>query len=124
MRAIKAAILLALTEKDSGGTLTDDQELKLLSKMAKQRKDSAEIYSKENRTDLAEKELFELSIIQNYLPAQIEGEELRAIIQSIIEESGANSMKDMGRVMGIASGKLAGKADGKSISGIVRELSE
>ena len=102
--------------------MTDDQEIKLLSKMAKQRKDSAEIYSKENRADLAEKELFELSVIQNYLPAQIEGEELRAIIQSVISESGATSMKDMGRVMGIASGKLAGKADGKSISSIVREL--
>ena len=121
LRAIKSAILLTLTEKGSSDELNSEQELKLLTKMAKQRKDSAEIYSKENRNDLAEKELFELSIVERYLPKQMEENEIREIISRIISESGATDMKDMGRVMGVASGKLAGKADGKSISAIVRE---
>ena len=122
LRAIKSAILLALTEKGSSEQLTEDQEMKLLTKLAKQRKDSAEIYQKENRTDLAEKELFELSVIEKYLPEQMSEEEIREQVSQVISELGASGMQDMGRVMGVATKKLAGKADGKTISAIVKEI--
>ena len=122
LRAIKSAILLALTEKGSDNELSEDQELKMLTKLAKQRRDSAEIYSKENRSDLAEKEIFELGIIERYLPERLSEEEIRTEVSNIISQTGASTMKDMGKVMGMASKAMAGKADGKVISGIVKEL--
>ncbi|MDH5597628.1 MAG: GatB/YqeY domain-containing protein [Cyclobacteriaceae bacterium] len=121
LRAIKSAILLAETEKGAGDGISEEQELKLLTKMAKQRKESAEIYQKENREDLANKELQELEIINNYLPKQLSREEIEGEVVKIIEQTGASSMKDMGKVMGMASKSLAGKADGKLISDIVKE---
>ena len=121
LRAIKSAILLAETEKGAGDGISEEQELKLLTKMAKQRKESAEIYQKENREDLANKELQELEIINNYLPKQLSREEIEGEVAKIIEQTGASSMKDMGKVMGMASKSLAGKADGKLISEIVKE---
>lgn len=122
LRSIKSAILLAKSEKGPSTELTEDQELKMLMKLAKQRKDSAELYAKENRNDLAEKELFELDIIQNYLPKMMTEEEIENAVKTIIEKTGAESMKDMGKVMGIASKELTGKAEGKMISEIVKKL--
>ncbi len=122
LRAIKSAILLALTEKGSSHEISEEQEMKLLTKMAKQRRDSAEIYQKEGRADLEEKEQFELKIIERYLPEQMSESEIRETVGAIIEKTGAESMKDMGKVMGMATKEMAGKADGKVISGIVREL--
>ena len=121
IRAIKAAILL---EKTSGAKheITDDAELKILQKLVKQRKDSLDIYEKQSREDLAQTEREEIEVIERYLPKQLSEEELRAEIKKIIAEAGADSMKDMGKVMGVAQKKLAGKADGKTMSGIVREL--
>ena len=122
LRSIKSAILLAETEKGSSTALTEEQELKLLTKAAKQRKDSLEIYEKEGRNDLAEKENFEYEIIAKYLPAQLSEEDLKESVTEIIAEVGATSPADMGKVMGIATKKLAGKADGKAISGLVKQL--
>ena len=122
LRAIKSAILLALTEKNSEHSLTEEAEMKMLTRMAKQRKESAEIYSREGRADLADKELFELTVIERYLPEQMSEEDIRKEVERIVSETGASSMKDMGRVMGEATKVLAGKADGKVISGIVREI--
>ncbi|MCO6493108.1 MAG: GatB/YqeY domain-containing protein [Phaeodactylibacter sp.] len=121
IRAIKAAILL---EKTSGSKhdLSGDMEMKLLQKLVKQRKDSLDIYEKQGREDLAQTEREEIEVIERYLPKQLSEEELRAEIKKIIDETGADSMKDMGKVMGAAQKKLAGKADGKTMSGIVREL--
>ena len=122
LRSIKSAILLAKSEKGPSTELTEDQELKMLMKLAKQRKDSAELYSKENRSDLADKELFELEVIQNYLPKMMSEEEIEIAVKNIVDKTGAESMKDMGKVMGIASKELAGKAEGKVISDIVKKL--
>ncbi|MDH5396969.1 MAG: GatB/YqeY domain-containing protein [Cyclobacteriaceae bacterium] len=122
LRGIKAAILLAQTESGATKELSGDDEIKLLSKMAKQRKDSAEIYTTQNRADLAEKELQELEVINRYLPKQLSTEDVEAEVRSIIADTGAESMKDMGKVMGIASKKLAGMTDGKTISAIVKKL--
>lgn len=122
LRAIKSAILIANTEKGHGQELTEDQEMKLLTKLVKQRNDSAELYEKEGRQDLADKERLEMEVIKKYLPEQMSETEIEAEVKSIIAETGASSMKDMGRVMGMASKKLAGKADGKTISGIVKSL--
>jgi len=121
LRAVKAAILLAKTDKGAQGGLTEDAGMKILQKLVKQRKDAAELYNSQNRSDLAEEELFQLSVIQKYLPEQLGETEIRGIIKRIIEESGATSMKDMGRVMGLATKQLSGKADNKLISVIVRE---
>lgn len=121
IRAIKSAILLIKTD-GSGTEMTEDKEIKLLQKLVKQRKDSLEIYEKQSREDLAEKEREEIAIIEKYLPAQLGAEELEAIIKQIIEQTGAASMKDMGKVMGMASKQLAGKADGKTISAVVKSL--
>jgi hypothetical protein len=121
IRAIKAAILLAKTD-GSGQAITPEVEIKMLQKLIKQRKDSLEIYEKQNREDLATTEREEIEVIERYLPKQVSEEELKNIVQSIIEQTGASSMKDMGTVMGIASKQLAGKADGKTISGVVRQL--
>jgi uncharacterized protein YqeY len=122
LRAIKAAILLAKTSEGAGGELKEDDEIKLLQKLVKQRKDSLEIYQQQNRTDLAQKEQEEIEIIEKFLPKQLSGEELQLEIKKIIAETGATSPADMGKVMGAASKKLVGKADGKTISAVVKEL--
>ena len=122
LRAIKAAILLAKTSEGAGGELKEDDEIKLLQKLVKQRKDSLEIYQQQNRTDLAQKELEEIEIIEKFLPKQLSADELRSEVAAIISEVGASSPADMGKVMGAATKKLAGKADGKTISALVKEL--
>ena len=122
LRAVKAAILLAKTSEGAGGELKEEDEIKLLQKLVKQRKDSLEIYEQQNREDLAQKEREEIGIIEKFLPKQISAEELKAIIGKIITETGASSPADMGKVMGVATKQLAGKADGKAISAIVKEL--
>ena len=122
LRAIKAAILLAKTSEGAGGEITEDAEIKLLQKLVKQRKDSLEIFTQQNRTDLAQKEQEEIEVIEKFLPKQLEGEELKAIIREIIASTGASSPADMGKVMGAATKQLAGKADGKTISATVKEL--
>ena len=121
IRAIKSAILLAKTD-GSGNELDEAGEIKILQKLVKQRKDCLEIYQKQNRDDLAATEREEIEIIERYLPVQLSNEELRKIIAEIISKTGAESMKDMGKVMGVASARLAGKADGKAIASVVREL--
>ena len=121
IRAIKNAILLSKTD-GSGKELDADGEIKLVQKLIKSRKDSLEIYQKQDRADLAVVEEEEIKVLERYLPAQLSEEELTPIIQEIINSTGASSMKDMGKVMGMASGKLAGQADGKSISAIVKKL--
>lgn len=122
LRAIKAAVLLAKTAEGGAAELTEDDETKLLQKLAKQRKDSLEIFRKQNREDLAVKEEEELAVIEKYLPKQMDEAELRAAITEIIATTGASSPADMGKVMGVATKQLAGKADGKAISGLVKEL--
>jgi uncharacterized protein YqeY len=122
LRAVKAAILLAKTDKGGAGEIEEDIEMKILQKLVKQRKESAEIYKQQGRTDLAEDEIFQLAIIEKFLPAQMSVEEVMKIISGIISESGATSIKDMGRVMGITVKQLAGKADNKLISSIIKEL--
>jgi len=121
LRAIKSALLLAKTEKSSA-ELSEDDETKLLQKLIKQRKESAEIYQKQGRNDLADKELSEAKIIKNYLPEQMSDEELTSSIKVIIDEVGASTMADMGKVMGVATKKLAGKAEGKAIADKVKVL--
>ena len=121
IRAIKSAILLSKTEKDAK-ELDNDLEIKLLQKLVKQRKDALEIYEKEHRDDLAQKEREEILVIEKYLPAQMSVEDLKAILKIIIAETGAKTPQDMGKVMGIASKQLAGKSDGKTISAVVKEL--
>ncbi len=122
LRAIKSSILLAETEKGAATALTEEAEIALLSKAAKQRRDSAAVFNEQGRTDLAEKELAELKVIEVYLPKQLSDGELSAAVTAIISSSGASSMKDMGKVMGMASKELAGKADGKAIAQKVKEL--
>lgn len=121
IRAIKSAILLSKTEKDAK-ELDKDLEIKMLQKLVKQRKDALEIYEKEQRDDLAQKEREEITVIERYLPAQMSLEELRGLLKNIIAETGAKSPQDLGKVMGIASKQLAGKSDGKTISAVVKEL--
>src|SRR5438105_12619321 len=122
LRAIKAAIILAKTSEGAGGEIKEDDEIKLLQKLVKQRKDSLEIYQQQNRADLAQKEQEEIEVIEKFLPKQLSGEELKASIAEIITATGASSPADMGKVMGVATKQLAGKADGKAISAIVKEL--
>ena len=122
LRAIKAAILLAKTSEGAGGDLKEDDEIKLLQKLVKQRKDSLDIYQQQNRTDLAQKEQEEIEVIEKFLPKQLSAEELKAELSAILKEVGATSPADMGKVMGIATKKFAGKADGKTISALVKEL--
>ncbi|WP_432713495.1 GatB/YqeY domain-containing protein [Pedobacter sp.] len=120
LRAIKAALLLARTEKGSSEEVTEDAELKILQKLIKQRKESSDIYKQQGREDLALVEDEEIEVIGNFLPKQLDKAEVEAIILSIIKESGASSMKDMGKVVGLANKELAGKADGKLIAEIVK----
>ena len=122
LRAIKAAILLAKTSEGASGELKEDDEIKLLQKLVKQRKDSLDIFQQQNRTDLAKKEQEEIEVIGKFLPKQLSDEELKAEISAIITELGASSPADMGKVMGASTKKLAGKADGKTISALVKEL--
>ena len=120
LRAVKSAILLHKTQKSSDGELSDEDEMKILQKLVKQRKDSAAIYTGQGRNDLAEPELKEAELIQQFLPKALSEDEVQEVIKSIIHEIGAEGMKDMGRVMGLSTKKLMGKADGKMISTIVR----
>jgi uncharacterized protein YqeY len=120
LRAIKSALLLAQTQKGSEGNVSQSEEVKILQKLVKQRKESAEIYNKQNRLELADVEIRQFKIIERFLPSQISVEDLEKIIIEIINQTGAEGMNDMGKVMGIASTKLSGKADGKTISNIVR----
>lgn len=122
LRAIKAEIIKAKTEPGAGGNITAEGELKMLQKMVKQRKDALDIYRQQNRPDLAQKEEEEIRIIEKFLPAQLSGDALRAELQQIIGETGAASPADMGKVMGVATKKLAGRADGKTISATLKEL--
>lgn len=122
LRAIKAALLLAKSEKGASDVLTDETEVKVLQKLVKQRKESAEIYQQQNRDDLYQIELEEMQVIEAYLPKQMSREEVSAFVKDAIRRSGAESMKDMGKVMGLVNKELAGKADGKTISELVKEL--
>jgi uncharacterized protein YqeY len=122
LRAIKAAIINAKTAEGFSGEIKEEEEIKLLQKLVKQRKDSLEIYEKQNREDLAVKEREEIEVIEKFLPKQMSNEELKEIISKIITETRATSPADMGKVMGMANKQLAGKADGKTISAVVKEL--
>jgi len=122
LRAIKAAIIIEKTAEGAGGVINEATEVKMLQKMAKQRRDSLDIFEKQNRPDLAAKEREELAIIEKFLPKQMSPEELRAEIRAIIEQVGAKSPADMGKVMGVASKQLAGKTDGKAISDMVKQV--
>ena len=122
LRSVKSAILLHKTQKSSSGELSHEDEIKILQKLVKQRKDSADIYKSQGRNDLADPELKEAELIQQFLPKALSEEEVRKIMKSIIDETGADGMKDMGKVMGISTNKLMGKADGKMISTIAREF--
>ena len=122
LRAIKAAILLAKTSEGAGGELKEEDEIKLLQKLVKSRKDSLEIYETQNRPDLAIKEKEEIEVIEKFLPKQMSADEIKVVIAEIIAATGASSPANMGKVMGAATKQLAGKADGKTISGLVKEL--
>lgn len=122
LRAIKAEIIKAKTEPGAGGEIDEATEQKFLQKMMKQRKDSLDIFTQQGRTDLAQKEKEEMEVIEKFLPKQLTEDEIIAAVKTIITEVGASSAADMGKVMGVASKQLAGKADGKTISGIVKEL--
>jgi len=122
LRAIKSAIINAKTAEGAGGKIKEEGETKLLQKLVKQRKDSLEIFEKQNREDLASKEREEIEVIEKFLPKQLDESELRSIISQIINDSGASTPADMGKVMGLANKQLAGKADGKTIAGIVKEI--
>ena len=122
VRAIKAAIILAKTSEGSGGVLKEEDEVKMLQKLVKQRKDSLAIYEQQNRTDLAQKEQEEIEVIERFLPKQLSNEELKEKVRAIISSTGASSPADMGKVMGVATKQLAGVADGKAISAMVKEL--
>nr|WP_068893135.1 GatB/YqeY domain-containing protein [Pedobacter panaciterrae] len=120
LRAIKAALLLAKTEKGSSEEITEETELKILQKLVKQRKESADIYKQQGREDLSTVEEEEIEVISNFMPKQLDRSEIEAVILQIIKDSGANSVKEMGKVMGLANKELAGKADGKLIAEIVK----
>ncbi len=122
LRSVKSLILLAETEKGGSGEISEEVENKLLMKAAKQRKESAEIFLKEGRDDLAKKELFELEVISRYLPKQYSEEEVAAELKKIIDQVGAKGPQDMGKVMGVATKQLAGKAEGRLISETVKKL--
>ncbi|HEA30569.1 MAG TPA: GatB/YqeY domain-containing protein [Leeuwenhoekiella sp.] len=120
LRAIKSEILKAQTETGSKKEIIEEEELKLLQKLVKQRKDSAAIYKEQGREDLAQDEMAQVEVIEGFLPEQLSEDEIAAHVDAIIADTGASGMKDMGKVMGMASQKLAGKADGKTISVIVK----
>lgn len=120
LRAIKSALLLAQTETGSSEEMSEDDEVKLVQKLVKQRKDSAAIFIQQGRQDLADPELAQVAVIEQFLPEQLSEDEIEKVVVQIIEATGASSMKDMGKVMGMASKQLAGQADGKTISTIVK----
>ena len=122
LRAIKAAIILAKTEAGAAEGLSEEDEIKILQRLVKMRKDSVEIYTAQNRTDLAEPELAQIAVIEKFLPAQLSEAEIEAVIAKIISETGANGIASMGKVMGLASAQIGGQAEGKVISGIVKKL--
>jgi len=122
LRAIKAALLLARTEKGASDEITPDAEVKVLQKLVKQRRESADIYTAQNRPDLYQIEADELEVIETYLPKQMQRDEVESYVKELIGRVGATSVKDMGKVMGAANKELAGKADGKTISEIVKQL--
>lgn len=122
LRGIKKEFLEAKTAKGADGTLSDDNAMKILAKMVKQRKETAEIYGQQNRPELRDNELAEAAVIEEYLPKQLSDEELTAELKNIIAQVGATSAKEMGKVMGVASKALAGRADGRAISAKVKEL--
>jgi uncharacterized protein len=122
LRSIKSMILLAETDKANAGVITSEVENKILMKAAKQRKESADIFQKENREDLAKRELFQLEVINAYLPKQLSEDEVKGEVANIIAQVGAKGPQDMGKVMGVATKALAGKADGKMISELVKKL--
>ena len=121
LRAVKSAILLAKTETGVQAELTEEQELKIVQKQVKQRKDSADIFIKQNRQDIADPELAELAILEQFMPEALSEEEVEKVVIAVIQETGANGMKDMGEVMGMVSKELAGQADGKMISTFVKK---
>jgi uncharacterized protein YqeY len=122
LRAVKSALLLAQTESGAKEEISVEEEIKLLQRLVKQRKDSANIYTEQGRPDLAEPELLQAAVIEKFLPAQLSESEVEAVVAKIIAENGASGMAAMGKVMGLASAELAGKADGKTISTIVKKL--
>ncbi len=123
LRSIKAAMLLEKTGKDvTGGIIPESVELKMLQRLVKQRRESAEIYKAQGRPDLAEPEIFQAAIIEKYLPEQMTDEEVIAVVKQVIDDTGATGIKDMGKVMGLASKQIAGKADNKMIAEIVKRL--
>ncbi|WP_430400138.1 GatB/YqeY domain-containing protein [Flavobacterium sp.] len=122
LRAIKSAIILAKTEAGASEGLTEDQEIKMLQRLVKMRKDSATIFTEQNRMDLAEPELAQITVIEQFLPAQLSEDEVEAIVAKIISETGASGIASMGKVMGLASAQIGGQAEGKTISGIVKKL--
>ena len=122
LRAIKAEIIKAKTEPGAGGEISGDKEISMLQKMVKQRRDALEIYQTQNRPELAQKEQEEITVIERFLPAQMSEEELKQELRQIISETGASSPADMGKVMGVASKQLAGRAEGKAISAAVKAL--
>ncbi len=122
LRGVKKEFLEAKTAKGSDGDLSDENAVKIIQKMVKQRKDSANIYTEQNRPELAEKELAEVVVLETYLPKQMTGEELKIALKAIMEKVGATSAKDMGKVMGVATKELAGKAEGRLISETVKKL--
>ncbi|HAE14431.1 MAG: GatB/YqeY domain-containing protein [Chitinophagales bacterium] len=122
LRGIKSAILLAQTEKGASDDLSAEKEMQLLTKLVKQRKESLDIYTAQNRADLAADEAAEIAVIERYLPAQMSEDELKTALEKIIAETGASGPGDLGKVMGVATKSLAGKADGKAISAMVRNL--
>lgn len=122
LRAIKAAIINLKTSEGFSGEIRNDDEIKLLQKLVKQRKESLEIYEKQNRKDLADKEKEEIDVIEKFLPKQMSEEELKVVIASIVKETGATTQADMGKVMGMANKQLAGKADGKTIAAVVKGI--
>lgn len=121
LRAIKSELLLAQTETGSKENLTEEQEIKILQKLVKQRKDSAAIFTEQGREDLSQPELDQAEVIEQFLPEQLSEDEITKVVSTIITRTGASGMKDMGKVMGIVSQELAGKADGKTISSIVKK---
>lgn len=122
LRAIKAEIIKAKTEPGANGEISEEGEMKLVQRLIKQRKDSLSIFTEQNRPDLAQKEQEEMTVIERFLPKQLSPEELKEELKNIIAQTGASSPADMGKVMGVATKQLAGKADGKAISAMVKEL--
>ena len=122
LRAIKSELLLAQTSTGSKEEISEADEIKILQKLVKMRKDSAEIYTTQNRPDLAEPELAQIAVIEQFLPAQLSEAEVEAIVSKIITETGASGIASMGKVMGLASAQIGGQAEGKTISAIVKKL--